>query len=163
MVFGQTYPLNILGRLWGGMWSPRGPGGSIFGRYSAKLGPETPLDRQGSSYSAGRTENQPRRPVLKPFRDDARVVLDSRLHAKVWQVRPKKSNKIFHPQILAGTGPKPLSADIWDSPVAILDQKHRRDENTLSWQRSHSCPSLLTMRRKRSGPQVHPNVVPCRR
>ena len=32
--------------------------GSIFGRFSAKLGPETHLDRRGSSYSAGCIKNQ---------------------------------------------------------------------------------------------------------
>ncbi len=42
--------------------------GSIFGRFSAKLGPQTPLDRRGSSCSAGCTKNQPGRPILRPFR-----------------------------------------------------------------------------------------------
>ncbi len=40
----------------------------FFGRFSAKLGPKTPLERRGSSCSAGRTKNQPRRPVPRPFR-----------------------------------------------------------------------------------------------
>jgi hypothetical protein len=31
--------------------------GSVFGRFMAKLGPETPLDRRGSSCSAGCTKN----------------------------------------------------------------------------------------------------------
>ncbi len=42
--------------------------GPFFGRFSAKLGPKTPLERRGSSCSAGWTKNQPRRPILKPFR-----------------------------------------------------------------------------------------------
>jgi hypothetical protein len=33
--------------------------GSVFGRFSAKLGPKTPLERRGSSCSAGCTRNQP--------------------------------------------------------------------------------------------------------
>ena len=32
--------------------------GQVFGRCSAKLGPKTPLDRRGSSCSAGCTKNQ---------------------------------------------------------------------------------------------------------
>ncbi len=32
-----------------------------------KLGPETPLDRRGSSDSAGVTQNQPRRAIPSPF------------------------------------------------------------------------------------------------
>ncbi len=40
----------------------------VFGRFSAKLGPKTPLERRGSSCSAGCTKNQPRRPILRPFR-----------------------------------------------------------------------------------------------
>ncbi len=35
------------------------PEGSIFGQFSVKLGPETPLDRRSSSYNAGCTKNQP--------------------------------------------------------------------------------------------------------
>ncbi len=54
-----------------------------FGILSAKLGPETLLDRQGSSYNAGCIINQTRRPILRPFRDDARVLPDSRLRAEV--------------------------------------------------------------------------------
>ena len=42
--------------------------GSVFGRFSAKLGPKTPLERRGSSCSAGCTKNQLRRPILRPFR-----------------------------------------------------------------------------------------------
>jgi hypothetical protein len=41
--------------------------GSVFGRFSAKLGPETPPGRRGSSCSAGCTKNQPGRPILRPF------------------------------------------------------------------------------------------------
>ena len=40
----------------------------VFGRFSAKLGPKTPLERRGSSCSAGCTRNQPRRPILRPCR-----------------------------------------------------------------------------------------------
>ncbi len=42
--------------------------GSDFGRISAKRGPETSLERRGSSCSTGCTKNQPGRPILKPFR-----------------------------------------------------------------------------------------------
>ncbi len=42
--------------------------GPVFGRFSAKLGPKTPLERRGSSCSASCTKNQPRRPILRPFR-----------------------------------------------------------------------------------------------
>ena len=41
--------------------------GLIFGRVSAKLGPETLLDRRGSSYSAGCDKNEPRRPIQNKF------------------------------------------------------------------------------------------------
>ena len=39
----------------------------VFGRFPAKLGPKTPLERRGSSCSAGCSKNQPRRPILRPF------------------------------------------------------------------------------------------------
>ncbi len=39
----------------------------VLGRFSAKLGPQTPLERRGSSCSAGCTKNQPRRPILRLF------------------------------------------------------------------------------------------------
>ncbi len=42
----------------------------ILGGFSAKLGPETPLDRRGSSCSAGWTKNQAVKPIRMPFRDD---------------------------------------------------------------------------------------------
>ncbi len=42
--------------------------GPVFGRFSAKLGPKTPLERRRSSCSAGCTKNQPRRPILRPSR-----------------------------------------------------------------------------------------------
>ncbi len=45
--------------------------GLVFGRFSAKLGPTTPLERRGSSCSAGCTKNQPRRPILRPFRGNS--------------------------------------------------------------------------------------------
>ncbi len=53
------------------------PEDSMFGRFSAKLNPKTPLDRRGSSYNSGCTTNQPRRLILKPFPDDAWVLPDS--------------------------------------------------------------------------------------
>ncbi len=43
----------------------------VFGRFSAKVGPKTPLERRGSSCSAGCTKNQPRRPILRPFRGNS--------------------------------------------------------------------------------------------
>ncbi len=49
-----------------GVWEV--PKGSIFDRFSVKRCPETPLDRPGSSYNAGCTENQPREPVLWQLR-----------------------------------------------------------------------------------------------
>ena len=45
--------------------------GPVFGQFSAKLGPKTPLERRGSSCSAGCTKNQPRRPILRPFRGNS--------------------------------------------------------------------------------------------
>ncbi len=42
--------------------------GPVFGRFSSKLGPKTLLERQGSSCGAGRTKNQPGRPIVRPFR-----------------------------------------------------------------------------------------------
>ncbi len=43
----------------------------VFGRFSAKLGPKTPLERRGSSCSAGCTKNQPRRPIVRTFRGNS--------------------------------------------------------------------------------------------
>ncbi len=43
----------------------------FLGRFSAKLGPKTPLKRRGSSCSAGCSKNQPRRPILRPFRGNS--------------------------------------------------------------------------------------------
>ena len=37
-----------------------------FFRFSANLGPKTPLERRGSSCSAGCSKNQPPRPILRP-------------------------------------------------------------------------------------------------
>ncbi len=42
-----------------------------FWRFSAKLGPKTPLERRGSSCSAGCTKNQPPRPILRAFRGNS--------------------------------------------------------------------------------------------
>ncbi len=42
--------------------------GSGFSRLSAKFGPKTFVERQGSSCSAGCTKNQSGRPILKPYR-----------------------------------------------------------------------------------------------
>ncbi len=55
-------PTGCLKAVW-----PEFPG-SVFGRFSAKLGPKTHLDRRGSSCSAGCTKNDPGRPILRPFR-----------------------------------------------------------------------------------------------
>ncbi len=46
---------------------PENPG-SVFGEFSAKLCPKTTLERRGSSCSAGRTNNQPGRPILRQCR-----------------------------------------------------------------------------------------------
>ena len=40
-----------------------------FGRFPAELGPETRSTGSGSKNGAERTQNQPRRPILRPFRD----------------------------------------------------------------------------------------------
>ncbi len=49
----------------------------VFGCFVAKPGPETHLDRPGSSYSADCTENQPWRPPLGllrgPFATDSKL------------------------------------------------------------------------------------------
>ena len=42
---------------------------SVLGRFSAKLGPKTPLNGSGSKNGVERTQNQPRRPIIVPFRD----------------------------------------------------------------------------------------------
>ncbi len=51
--------------LQGEVWSPEE---SMLVRFTAKLRPETPLDRRVSSYSAGCNKNQPRRRVPGRFR-----------------------------------------------------------------------------------------------
>ncbi len=47
--------------------------GSVFGRFSDKLGPKTPLERRGSSCSAGCTKNQPGRPIPRPFHGSPKI------------------------------------------------------------------------------------------
>ena len=47
--------------------------GSVFGRLSAKRGPQTSLERRGSYCSAGCTKTQPRRPILKTCRGDKNI------------------------------------------------------------------------------------------
>jgi hypothetical protein len=42
---------------------------SVLGRFPAKLGPGTPLNKSGSKNGAERTSNQPQRPILIPCRD----------------------------------------------------------------------------------------------
>ena len=41
----------------------------VFGWFPAELGPETRSNGSGSKNGAERTQNQPRRPILRPFRD----------------------------------------------------------------------------------------------
>ncbi len=41
----------------------------FLGRFPAELGPETRYNGSGSKNGAERTQNWPRRPILKPFRD----------------------------------------------------------------------------------------------
>ncbi len=41
----------------------------VFGWVPAELGPETRSNGWGSKNDAERTQNQPRRPILRPFRD----------------------------------------------------------------------------------------------
>ena len=68
-----------------------------FDRVSAKLGPETPLDRWGSACSAGCTANQPRRPIIRPFCGYVFSSTDSGLPAKVWY--PMLCNNVAGPEI----------------------------------------------------------------
>jgi hypothetical protein len=62
---------------------------AVVGRLLAKLGPTTPLERRGSSCSAGWTQNQPRRPILKRFR-----VLADHWHSRIrgFYLRPWPGN-----------------------------------------------------------------------
>ncbi len=69
----------------GGVRSPGGSGGVDSRPLFGQAWPGDPLDRRSSSHSAGCTKNQPRRPVLRPFRGHVLVLPGSRLHAKVWQ------------------------------------------------------------------------------
>jgi hypothetical protein len=85
--------------------SGRSRRGRLLAFFLAKLGPETPPDRRGSFYSAGCTNNQPRRSVLRRVRGRVLVLPDSRLHAKVWQVGVPG-----HPP--GGTGKPPKSIGI---------------------------------------------------
>ena len=45
----------------------------FVGQFPAELGLETPLNGSGSKNGAERTQNQPRRPILRPFRDHVLV------------------------------------------------------------------------------------------
>ena len=70
----------------------------VSGRFSAKLGPKTPLERRGSSCSAGCTKHQPRRQILRPFRglaagtafSDSRI-LPFGLGPKPFETRPRRA------------------------------------------------------------------------
>ena len=58
----------------------RQSGSSFSARFSyflPEIDPGTPLDRPGPPRTSICTENQPRRPILKPFRDDFRSVKKS--------------------------------------------------------------------------------------
>ena len=50
------------------------PGGPVLLGFSREIDPETPLDRPGAPRTSICTKNQPRRPILMPFRDDFRSV-----------------------------------------------------------------------------------------
>ncbi len=41
----------------------------VFGRFPAELGPKTRSNGSGSKNGAECTQNEPRRPIIKPFRD----------------------------------------------------------------------------------------------
>ena len=43
----------------------------VFGRFSDRVCPKTPLERRRSSCSAGCTNNQSPRPILRPFRSNS--------------------------------------------------------------------------------------------
>ncbi len=45
----------------------------VFGRFPAELGPETRSNESGSKNGAERTQNLPRRPILRPVRDHCLV------------------------------------------------------------------------------------------
>ena len=45
----------------------------VFGRLPAELGPEARSNGSGSENGAERTQNWPRRPLLRPFRDHVEV------------------------------------------------------------------------------------------
>ncbi len=45
----------------------------VLGRFPAKLSPKTPLNGPGSNNDVERTQNQPRRPILMPFRNECLV------------------------------------------------------------------------------------------
>ncbi len=47
--------------------------GSVFGRFSATLVSQTPLERRGSSCSAGCITNQPRRPISKAISKRSKI------------------------------------------------------------------------------------------
>jgi hypothetical protein len=66
----------------------------VFGRFSAELGPQTPLERRGSSCSAGRTKNQPRRPSLRPFRGNR--------NSEITPSNEPLSTKVLRTSFLAG-------------------------------------------------------------
>ena len=45
----------------------------VFGRFPAELGPETRSNGSGSKNGAERSHNQPKRPIMRPFRDHVLV------------------------------------------------------------------------------------------
>jgi len=48
--------------------------GGAFGPFMAELGPGTPLNGSGPKNGAERAQQQPRRPILRPFRDHSRFL-----------------------------------------------------------------------------------------
>ncbi len=98
------------------------PDGVDFRSAFGELGPESHLDRRGSSFSARCTKNQPRRPVLRPFRGHDLVSPDSRLNEEVFDTGPPQvgAGSLEFLLVLAVFGPFPLAPGRLSYPPGAL-------------------------------------------
>ncbi len=105
----------------------------VFGRFPAKLGPKTPLERRGSSCSAGCTKNQPRRPILRPFRGNLNSDFTPS-NEPLRHVFQKKTCLLALPPSAAGATKTVVPENVWfcwpwypSPPIHHLAQKPLRD------------------------------------
>jgi hypothetical protein len=122
--------------------------GSVFDRFSAKLGPKAPLDRRGSSCSAGCTKNQPGRPILKPFRGAKKKA--TRLHSSTQATTTHKPTDcpLNKPSGTLLKGPNRLLPGLRpQGPTNESQRPAETEQKSFGWQAKVTgrfCPSERT-------------------